>query len=75
MVIVFDATTSAQSEAQRESLSEHVDVVYSAGGACFVLSLPEASSASPSVVHASHATAMPQELEQRTSSLRLRSGR
>lgn len=33
VVIVFDAITSAQSEAQRESLSELVDVVFSAGGA------------------------------------------
>jgi len=32
-MIVFDAITSAQSEAQRESLSELVDVVFSAGGA------------------------------------------
>lgn len=56
MVIVFDATTSAQSEAQRESLSEHVDVVYSAGGAYFVFSSLEVSSASASVSHASHVT-------------------
>jgi predicted RNA-binding protein with PIN domain len=37
VVVVFDATTSAQSEAQRESVSEHVDVVYSAAGGCFHL--------------------------------------
>lgn len=34
VVIVFDATTSAQFEAQRESLSELVDIVFAAGGAC-----------------------------------------
>ena len=56
MVIVFDATTSAQSEAQRESLSEHVDVVYSAGGASFVLSSLKGSTAAASVKHAPHAT-------------------
>lgn len=38
VVVVFDATTSAQFEAQRESLSEHVDVVFAAGGACVQLS-------------------------------------
>ena len=79
VVIVFDATTSAQSEAQRESLSEHVDVVFSAGGARALCCLHPMFRGRSSACYMQCVLIWPpgtaQELEQRTSSLKQRSGR
>jgi predicted RNA-binding protein with PIN domain len=36
--VVFDAKTSLQKEAQREMVSEQLEIVFSAGGVCHLLS-------------------------------------